>query len=120
MPDDCLFCRILAGEVPSKEVVSTEGTYAFFDLNPVAKVHFLVIPRRHIASAAQVQPGDGDVLAEMFITARRGAESLGMAGEGYRLVLNVGPHALNSVGHLHMHVIGGQQMGWPPGVDPLR
>ncbi|HLI54625.1 MAG TPA: histidine triad nucleotide-binding protein [Acidimicrobiales bacterium] len=119
MAGDCLFCKIVAGEVPSKEVVSTGATYAFFDINPAAPVHFLVVPRRHITNAASVQRGDGDVLAEMFETARAGAELLGIAEGGYRLVFNVGPHALNSVPHLHMHVVGGQQMGWPPGVDPI-
>ncbi|MDE3203533.1 MAG: histidine triad nucleotide-binding protein [Acidobacteriota bacterium] len=116
---DCLFCKIVAGEVPSEEVVSSEQTYAFSDINPAAPVHFLVVPRRHITNAAHVQPGDGDVLAEMFATARAGAEARGIAEDGYRLVFNVGGHALNSVPHLHMHVLGGQQMGWPPGVDPI-
>jgi histidine triad (HIT) family protein len=116
---DCLFCKIVAGEVPSEEVASTETTYSFFDISPAAPVHFLVIPRRHITNAAEIGPGDGDVLAEMFATARAGAQAQGMADDGYRLVFNVGPHALNSVPHLHMHVLGGQQMGWPPGVAPI-
>jgi len=117
--DGCLFCRIVAGNLPSRQVVSTDHTYAFFDLNPVAPVHFLVIPKVHIDNAASVQPGHGAIMAEMFVTARNGAESLGIASDGYRLVFNVGKHSLNSVNHLHMHVIGGQQMGWPPGVEPV-
>lgn len=116
---DCLFCQIVAGEVPSKEVVSSEGTYAFFDIHPAAPVHFLVVPRRHIKNASEIRPGDGDVLAEMFATALAGARAQGIADGGYRLVYNVGADALNSVDHLHMHVLGGQQMGWPPGVEPL-
>ena len=116
---DCLFCKIIAGDVPSKEVLSSDATYAFFDINPAAPVHFLVVPRRHITNAADVTAADGDVLAEMFVTARAGAEALGIRDGGYRLVFNVGDHALNSVPHLHMHVVGGQQMGWPPGVDPI-
>lgn len=116
---DCLFCKIVAGEVPSKEVVSSENTYAFFDISPGAPVHFLVVPRRHIVNAAEIEEADGPVLAEMFATAREGAKAQGMGDNGYRLVFNVGPHALNSVPHLHMHVLGGQQMGWPPGVEPL-
>ncbi|MBV9660053.1 MAG: histidine triad nucleotide-binding protein [Acidimicrobiales bacterium] len=115
---DCLFCQIVAGEVPSKEVVSGEKTYAFFDINPGAPVHFLVVPRHHITDAAQVDPGHAEIVAEMFVTARAGAEATGIADGGYRLVFNVGPHALNSVPHLHMHVLGGQQMGWPPGIEP--
>lgn len=116
---DCLFCKIVAGEVPSKEVVSSANTYSFFDIAPAAPVHFLVVPKRHIKNAAEIEPTDGPVLAEMFITARAGAEALGVREGGYRLVFNVGDHALNSVHHLHMHVVGGQQMGWPPGVDPI-
>lgn len=116
---DCLFCKIVAGEVPSKEVLATAGTYCFHDINPAAPVHFLVVPRRHIKNAAEIQPGDGEVLAEMFAAARQAAGTLGIVEGGYRLVFNVGDHALNSVPHLHMHVLGGQQMGWPPGVDPI-
>lgn len=117
--EDCLFCQIVAGDVPSRQVISTGDTYAFFDLNPVAPVHFLVVPRRHIKNASEIGPGDGDVLSAMFATARAGAEQEGILAGGYRLVFNVGDHALNSVPHLHMHVVGGQQMGWPPGVAPL-
>lgn len=116
---DCLFCKIVAGEVPSKEVLSTDHTYAFFDVSPAAPVHFLVVPRRHIQNAASIEAGDADVLADMFATARSGAAAQGMAEDGYRLVFNVGRHALNSVPHLHMHVLGGRQMGWPPGTDPV-
>lgn len=117
---DCLFCKILAGEVPSKEVISSGTTYAFFDINPAAPVHFLVIPREHITNAAHIEADHAEVLADMFDTARAGAQATGIAEGGYRLVFNVGPHALNSVPHLHMHVLGGQQMGWPPGVDPIK
>jgi len=112
---DCLFCKILAGEVPSEEVASTERTYSFRDINPAAPVHVLVIPREHIDNAAEVRPEHGAILAEMMTTARDVAEQLGIAKSGYRLVFNVGDHALNSVPHLHMHVLGGHQMGWPPG-----
>jgi histidine triad (HIT) family protein len=113
--DDCLFCKILAGDVPSKEVLSTQRTYAFDDINPAAPVHVLVIPRLHIDNAASVLPEHGDILAEMLTTAQSVAESRDIAGTGYRLVFNVGEHALNSVPHLHLHVLGGHQMGWPPG-----
>ncbi len=113
--DDCLFCRILAGEVPSEEVLSSPGTYAFRDIEPGAPIHVLVVPRRHIADAAAVGPGDAPVLAEMLATAQAVARSEGVADSGYRLVLNVGEEARNSVGHLHLHVLGGRLMGWPPG-----
>jgi histidine triad (HIT) family protein len=114
MPD-CLFCQILIGDVPSKEALSTEHTYAFYDINPAAPVHVLVIPRTHITNAAHVGPEHGEILAEMLTSARAVAQSHGVAATGYRLVFNVGDDALNSVPHLHLHVLGGQRMGWPPG-----
>ena len=112
---DCLFCKILAGDVPSTEVASSEGTYAFRDINPAAPTHVLVIPRRHIESAATVTAADADTLAEMIATAQDVARKEGIADSGYRLVFNVGDDALNSVPHLHLHVLGGKRLGWPPG-----
>jgi histidine triad (HIT) family protein len=112
---DCLFCKIVSGEVPSKEVLARDTTYAFFDINPAAPVHFLVVPRQHIVNASTVEAAHGPILADMFEAARAGAEATGILDGGYRLVFNVGDHALNSVPHLHMHVLGGRQMGWPPG-----
>lgn len=115
MDESCLFCKIVAGEVPSKEAASTANTYAFFDINPAAPVHVLVIPKEHITNAAHIGPANAEVLVEMMTTARRVAESQGILDRGYRLVFNVGDDALNSVPHLHMHVLGGHRMGWPPG-----
>ena len=112
---DCLFCRIAAGELPSTEVVSTTGTYAFRDLQPVASTHVLVVPRQHIEHAGALRPEHADVLAEMFATAQEVARHEGIAERGYRLVFNVGEDANNSVPHLHLHVIGGRRLGWPPG-----
>ena len=112
---DCLFCKIVAGEVPSEEVLSSEATYAFRDINPAMPTHVLVVPRQHIESADTVTPEHGEVLAEMFETAQRVARAEEVAGRGYRLVLNVGEDALNSVPHLHLHVLGGRRMEWPPG-----
>jgi histidine triad (HIT) family protein len=112
---DCLFCKILAGDVPSEEVTSSQGTYAFRDINPGAPTHVLVVPRRHIESAATVTADDADTLAEMIATAQEVARQEGIADSGYRLVFNVGDDALNSVSHLHLHVLGGKRLGWPPG-----
>jgi histidine triad (HIT) family protein len=112
---DCIFCRIVAGEVPSDEVASTERTYAFRDINPALPVHVLVVPREHITSADTVSPEHADVLAEMMTTAQQVARKEGVAERGYRLVFNVGDDAQNSVAHLHMHVVGGRPMEWPPG-----
>ena len=112
---DCLFCKILAGDIPSDEVLSTDRTYAFRDLQPTAPTHVLVIPREHIEHAGTLRVDHGDVLAEMFQTAQAVAAAEGIDGSGYRLVFNVGDDANNSVPHLHLHVIGGRRMGWPPG-----
>ena len=112
---DCLFCKIVAGDVPSDEVMSSESTYAFRDINPGAPTHVLVVPRRHIESAATVTADDADPLAQMIATAQEVARQEGIAGSGYRLVFNVGDDASNSVPHLHLHVIGGRKLGWPPG-----
>ena len=109
---DCLFCRIVAGDIPSERVHETETTVAFKDINPAAPLHVLVVPRRHIDDAAAVTPEDGPVLADMLVTARAVAEAAGVAGpdRGYRLIFNVGPDAMNSVPHLHLHVLGGEPL----------
>jgi len=112
---DCIFCRIVAGELPSDEVASTEGTYAFRDIKPALPVHVLIVPREHIESADTVTTEHAGVLAEMMDTAQAVARAEGLAERGYRLVLNVGEDAQNSVAHLHMHLVGGRPMGWPPG-----
>ncbi len=112
---DCLFCKILAGDIPSDEVASSERTYAFRDIQAVASTHVLVIPREHIEHAGVLRPEHAEVLSEMFATAQAVAASEGVADRGYRLVFNVGDDANNSVPHLHLHVIGGRRLGWPPG-----
>ncbi len=112
---DCIFCRIVAGELPSDEVASSERTYAFRDIKPALPVHVLVVPREHIVSADTVTADHAEVLAEMITTAQRVARSEGLAERGYRLVFNVGEEAQNSVAHLHMHLVGGRPMEWPPG-----
>lgn len=114
-PEACLFCRILAGEIPSQEVASTDNTFAFRDINPAMPTHVLVIPRRHIENAHELTAEDADVLAEMFATAQQIARDEGIDERGYRLVFNVGEDTGNSVPHLHLHVLGGRLMAWPPG-----
>lgn len=114
MADDCLFCKIIAGDIPSSTVHETSSTVAFDDIDPKAPTHVLVVPRRHIADASQVVAADGDVLAEMLTTAAEVARTRGLGG-GYRLVFNVGEDAGNTVPHLHLHVLGGRELGWPPG-----
>ncbi len=117
MPDDradCLFCRIVAGELPSEVVLTSERSFAFRDLNPQAPTHVLVVPRRHIDDAASVVASDAEDLADLLVVARQVAEKEGIRDRGYRLVFNVGDDAQNSVGHLHLHVLGGRPMGWSP------
>jgi histidine triad (HIT) family protein len=112
---DCLFCGIATGALPSIEVLSTDLVYAFRDLRPVAPTHVLVIPREHIVDAADITAAHGDLLVEMFSVARRVAEAEGLAERGSRLVFNIGEDSGNSVSHLHLHVLGGRRLGWPPG-----
>lgn len=112
---DCLFCAIAAGDIPSTEVLSTDLVYAFRDLNPVAPTHVLIVPREHIVDAADISAGHGDMLVELFDVARRVAEAEGLSERGYRLVFNVGPDSGNTVPHLHLHLLGGRQLDWPPG-----
>ncbi len=112
---DCVFCRIVSGELPSEQVTFSEHTVAFRDIQPAMPTHVLVVPREHIESAATLEPAHAQVLSEMFQTAQQVAEGEGLAERGYRLVLNVGEDAQNSVPHLHLHVLGGRPMGWPPG-----
>ncbi|HEY1733991.1 MAG TPA: HIT domain-containing protein [Acidimicrobiales bacterium] len=109
---DCLFCGIVAGDIPAELVAETDRTIAFRDIQPQARIHVLVVPRRHIENAAAVTAADADDLVALVTTARAVAEAEGIAAadRGYRLVMNVGPDALNSVPHLHLHVLGGQQM----------
>ena len=110
---DCIFCRVIAGDLPSDIVHETEGTVAIKDLAPAADLHVLVLPRRHITDASAVTAQDGPLMAEMLMAARAVADKAGLAGpeRGYRLVFNIGPDAMNSVPHLHLHVLGGNLSG---------
>jgi histidine triad (HIT) family protein len=108
----CLFCGIVAGDVPATIVHSTSTTVAFKDIHPAAPVHVLVVPRRHITDASVIEKADADVLADMVMAARAVAEDAGVATpeRGYRLIFNIGPDAMNSVPHLHLHVLGGEPL----------
>lgn len=112
---DCLFCKIVAGDIPATKVLETDGSLAFRDLNPQAPTHLLVIPKQHVTHAGELTTQHGDLLGELFETAAKVAEQEGVAEAGYRLVFNVGEDSGNSVPHLHLHVIGGRRMSWPPG-----
>lgn len=110
---DCLFCRIAASEIPAETVFEDEAVLLFDDINPKAPTHVLAIPRRHLASAADLTDADGDLLAALFGAMRHVAEEAGL--KGYRILSNVGPESGQSVFHLHFHLLGGRPMTWPPG-----
>jgi histidine triad (HIT) family protein len=111
----CLFCKIIAKEVPSKAVAENEHAYAFHDIHPGAPTHVLVIPKKHITGLHEATPEDAAVLGQLLLMARDVAEQLGLHEKGYRVVVNNGPDAGQSVFHLHVHVLGGRKLAWPPG-----
>ncbi|HEV2581856.1 MAG TPA: histidine triad nucleotide-binding protein [Ktedonobacteraceae bacterium] len=113
--EDCLFCKIVAGQIPAKIVYQDEEVVSFVDINPQAPQHVLVIPRRHIASMPDITGEDGPLLASIFMAATKIARELGVAESGFRVVTNVGPDAGQSVFHLHFHLLGGRRLAWPPG-----
>jgi histidine triad (HIT) family protein len=113
--ENCLFCKIAAGQIPSKIVYQDEDVVAFEDINPQAPHHILLIPRRHITSISDLTLEDGPTLAMLFVVANKLAQKLGLGERGYRLVTNVGPDAGQAVYHLHFHLIGGRKFRWPPG-----
>jgi histidine triad (HIT) family protein len=119
MASDCLFCKIIAGEIPSEQVLSSEKAVAFRDIDAQAPTHVLVVPRVHIDSADELESGDEAEIGALMSLAREVAHAEGLSpksgGGGYRLVFNVGEDALNSVPHLHLHVLGGRKFEWPPG-----
>ena len=112
---DCLFCRIARGEIPAKLVHETDTVLAFRDIDPKAPTHVLVIPREHIASVNDIEPAHADVVGQLFVAARAIAASEGLADDGYRLVMNTGAAAGQTVWHIHLHLLGGREMKWPPG-----
>jgi histidine triad (HIT) family protein len=115
LDEACLFCRIAAGSVPADIVHQDDMVVAFRDINPKAPTHVLLIPRRHIRSAAQLSGTDAEMLGRLFSVAAQIARDAGIAESGYRLVSNVGVGAGQSVFHLHFHLLGGRSMSWPPG-----
>lgn len=114
---DCLFCSIVAGDIPADVVHRDDRTVAFRDIHPQAPVHVLVVPVRHIADAGTVVPGDADDVVALLVAAKAvaDAEGIGTDDRGYRLVFNIGPDAMNSVPHLHLHVLGGRSLDGSPG-----
>ncbi len=113
MTTDCLFCKIAAKQIPAKIVYEDERALAFRDINPQAPTHVLVIPRVHVATIDDVQPAHEADLGHLYSVAAKIAAQVGL-GNGYRTVMNCGAHAGQTVLHLHLHLLGGRPMGWPP------
>jgi histidine triad (HIT) family protein len=110
----CLFCRIIAGQIPSKKVYEDDNVYAFEDIDPKAPTHVLVIPKKHFAGLKEAQAEDAEIIGRCHLVAAEIARQRNIE-KGYRTVLNVGPESGQSVFHLHVHLIGGRRLNWPPG-----
>lgn len=111
---DCVFCKIANGEIPCKKAYEDDSVLAFYDLEPQAPVHILIIPKHHIQSVAEISPENSGVVAHIFEVAAKLAEENKLA-EGFRVVANTGKDGGQSVPHLHFHLLGGRSMKWPPG-----
>ena len=112
--NDCLFCRIIRGEIPSRKVYEDEHTFAFDDINPQAPTHVLVVPKKHIRGLREASAEHAEIVGRCHLIAAQIARQRGVE-DGYRTVLNVGPRAGQSVFHLHVHLLGGRNLQWPPG-----
>jgi histidine triad (HIT) family protein len=111
----CLFCDIVAGKIPAKTVYQDDDVLAFHDIQPTAPTHVLVIPKRHVTSLLDLAPSDDGLVGKLVRTARDVARERGLDPRGFRLVFNCGDDAGYSVFHVHLHLVGGRKMGWPPG-----
>jgi histidine triad (HIT) family protein len=112
---DCLFCSLIQGKISGKIIYQDNALVAFQDVRPVAPVHVLIVPRKHIESVSKLEPEDAPVIGAIFLRAAKLAKDLGIAGSGYRIAVNDGSDAGQSVFHLHYHLLGGRPMSWPPG-----
>ena len=113
--DDCLFCKIIKGDIPSSKVYEDHLCYAFYDINPQAPTHFLVVPKAHIQSVSEITRFNEGIVGHIFIVIAKLAKELGFAEAGYRVVSNIGAAGQQTVPHLHFHVLAGRDMTWPPG-----
>lgn len=113
--EDCLFCKIINGQIPSKKLYEDETVYAFYDIEPQAPVHFLIVPKQHIASTNEINDSNSEIIGHVFRVAAKLCNQLGIAQDGYRIVNNCGKNGGQTVGHLHFHVLGGRLLAWPPG-----
>ncbi len=112
---DCLFCKIIKGEIPSKKLYEDDKIFAFYDIEPQAPVHFLIVPKEHIASALELNSDNAALVSHIFLKAGDLARELGFSDDGFRIVNNCGSDGGQTVGHLHFHVLAGRNLAWPPG-----
>ena len=115
MSDDCLFCKIIAGEIPSNKVYSDEDVYAFHDINAAAPQHILIIPKKHLSDVTQAEPEDQALMGKLLLAANQIAADQGLSENGFRYVINTGSDGGQTVSHLHLDILGGRRMQWPPG-----
>src|SRR5450432_2988982 len=113
--DDCIFCKIVAGEIPSKIAYQDDEVFAFHDINPAAPTHIVVVPRQHIANSAALDASHALLAGRLIVAAAQIAREQNLVGSGYRIVTNTGKDGGQTVGHLHFHLLGGRAMTWPPG-----
>ncbi len=113
--ENCIFCKIIAGEIPSNKVFEDDKVLAFYDIEPQAPKHILVIPKKHVANLMQLQAEDAELLLHVFETITAIAEQEGFDKTGFRVVINTGKDGQQTVEHLHFHILGGRMMTWPPG-----
>lgn len=112
---DCLFCKIIAGDIPSDKVYEDDAVYAFKDITPVAPLHILIIPKKHIATLNDLEEQDDAVMGQLLLAAKKIAKQEGYADGGYRTVVNCGEQAGQTVFHIHLHLLAGRDLSWPPG-----
>lgn len=112
---NCLFCRIVAGDIPAKIAYQDDDVVAFHDINPQAPLHVLVIPRKHIATINDLQADDAEIVGKLFLVAQQIATEAGYSDDGYRVVMNCGVDAGQTVFHIHLHLLAGRRLTWPPG-----
>ncbi|WP_294351102.1 histidine triad nucleotide-binding protein [uncultured Clostridium sp.] len=113
--EDCIFCKIIKGEIPSKKIYEDDKVYAFYDISPEAPVHFLVIPKEHICSVNDINEENSSIISHIFLAINKIVNDLGIAENGYRIVNNTGKDGGQTVHHMHYHVLAGRNLAWPPG-----
>ena len=112
---DCLFCKIINGEIPSEKVYEDEYVYAFNDISPTAPVHVLIVPKKHISTINDIEENDAELIGRIYLAAKKIAEEKGIAEDGYRVVTNCNQMAGQTVFHIHFHLLGGRELNWPAG-----